>query len=102
MEVLLDKAWGVILALVSVIGGTAVHLHKRNSSEVRQVAKDLSEYKEQQARETEMHRSRMAEEMSDLKARLEGVTTALLYINKNISDIQSSVGTIAAIMKERK
>ena len=98
---LLDKAWGLVLALFSALTSVFIYFHKRTAKEVEQVAKDLVVYKDHQAREMESHRSRMNLEMSDLKAKLEGVTTALIYMNKNISDIQHSIGTIAAIMQER-
>ena len=101
MELFLDKAWGIILALFSALTSMFIYFHKRTANEVKQVARDLVLYKEYQARETEMHRSKISSEMSDLKARLEGVTTALGYMNKNIADIQNSVGTIAALMQER-
>lgn len=95
MEPLLEKAWGLILALVSSLAGLFIYFQKRNASEVRQVAKELSQYKEFQARETELHRTRMNMEMAELKAKLEGVTVALSYINNNLSGI-------AEILREKK
>lgn len=102
MEVSLDKVWGIILAAVASLGSGVIFIYNRIYKGIEEVANDLEEYKEQQAKDTEQHRSKMTSEMSELKSRLEGVTTALSYINKNISDIQSSVGAIAALLQERR
>ena len=101
MDLTADKLWGIVITAVGSLASGIIFLYNRITKGIDQVAEDLEEYKEQQARDTEHHRSKMSSEMGELKAKLEGVTTALSYINKNISDIQSSVGTIATILQER-
>lgn len=100
MELLLDKAAELILALIGFLGSIVIWLNKRSEKKheladrkIDQVAKDLVNYKEQQYRDTENHRIRYDAEMSRLEARLEGVTVALEYMNKNINRYQESVDT---------
>lgn len=101
MEIFIKEAIGFCLTLMGALGSIIVWLHKRSDKKIDQVARDLSQYKEQQAREAEAHRIRNATEMSRLESRLEGVSVAIKYINENIQGIQHSIGTIAQVLQNR-
>ncbi len=95
MELLLDKAIGFSAALFGALTSLVIWLFKRSDYKIDKVMEDLAQYKEQQARESESHRIRYNSEMSELKAELKGVTTALYYININLNHIQKSVDNLA-------
>lgn len=101
MEILLDKAWTIILALVGALSSLFWHFYRKTNVEIKHVSNDLSKYKEQQARDHEAHRSRISSEMSDLKAQISGVNTALQYINNNIAEVQRAIGQLAILLQDK-
>lgn len=93
---MLDKAVGAILSLLGILSSLGIWLFKRSDKKIEQVATDLANFKDLQAKQRLQH----AHELSELKAELRGVSTALNYINKNISSVNNNLNIIQEAVNE--